>query len=83
MKSRERNFLITAPLIFMLVWLPIMALIETAKGVGDASIEVNSALTALVPALVVTVVYACCYYFICGLAKFLENRTKINRDKLG
>jgi hypothetical protein len=64
-------------MIFTMVWLPVMALIESAKGVGDTSNETNSALTALIPALVVTAVYACCYYIIFGIVEFIKNRSKV------
>lgn len=75
MKSREKNFRITAPLLFLMFWGIITGIMNAADAVGDAS-HVSSGRSALYPALFLTFAYAILYYLLSFLIEQVKKSTR-------
>lgn len=80
MKARDKNYLITAPFIFIIVWGPATVLLNVAQLDIDPADNFSPELWALVPATILLIIYTSLYYGIHALGSILR-KSKNNTEE--
>lgn len=72
MTNRDKIFIWTSSVIFILTWVFLTAIIDGAQAVGDAKLNLNPKLRATALSIILTATYAIFYYVIYWLIKLIK-----------
>ncbi len=74
MKKRDKIFIWTAIILFILAWIFLTALLDGAQAVGDAELDFNPKLRATSLSLTLTATYTIIYFGLYWLTKLFKKQ---------